>query len=142
VAGYLKSWVGRWPTRWPADTTGRSSPDGFGVQTAVVALVSAAGAIVWKHDGWLPVAALKAAAAEPEPWTGRDGVPGPDAMTIPARRWRQRLVGGGAGSGRGRLDAGRRAVARRQHVPGQGRDLIRCSQPPARGATSPPAVWN
>ena len=45
-----------------ADTTGRLA-DGFGVQDQPwFALVSASGAIVWKHDGWLPVAALKAAA--------------------------------------------------------------------------------
>jgi cytochrome oxidase Cu insertion factor (SCO1/SenC/PrrC family) len=62
VAGYLKS-LGR-PLAYPvaADTTGRLA-DGFGVQDQPwFALVSASGAIVWKHDGWLPVAALKAAA--------------------------------------------------------------------------------
>lgn len=62
VAGYLKS-LGR-PLAYPvaADATGRLA-DGFGVQDQPwFALVSASGAIVWKHDGWLPVAALKAAA--------------------------------------------------------------------------------
>ena len=45
-----------------ADTTGRLAA-GFGVQDQPwFALVSASGTIVWKHDGWLPVAALKAAA--------------------------------------------------------------------------------
>ena len=62
VAGYLKG-LGQ-PLAYPvaADTTGRLA-DGFGVQDQPwFALVSASGAIVWKHDGWLPVAALKAAA--------------------------------------------------------------------------------
>jgi hypothetical protein len=62
VAGYLKS-LGQ-PLAYPvaADTTGRLA-DGFGVQDQPwFALVSASGATVWKHDGWLPVAALKAAA--------------------------------------------------------------------------------
>jgi hypothetical protein len=62
VAGYLKG-LGK-PLAYPvaADTTGRLA-DGFGVQDQPwFALVSASGAIVWKHDGWLPVTALKAAA--------------------------------------------------------------------------------
>ena len=62
VAGYLKG-LGR-PLAYPvaADTTGRLA-DGFGVQDQPwFALVSASGAIVWRHDGWLPVAALEAAA--------------------------------------------------------------------------------
>jgi cytochrome oxidase Cu insertion factor (SCO1/SenC/PrrC family) len=62
VTGYLKS-LGQ-PLAYPvaADTTGRLA-DGYGVQDQPwFALVSASGTIVWKHDGWLPVAALKAAA--------------------------------------------------------------------------------
>jgi cytochrome oxidase Cu insertion factor (SCO1/SenC/PrrC family) len=62
VAGYLKS-LGR-PLAYPvaADTTGRLA-DGYGVQDQPwFALVSASGHIVWKHHGWLPVAALEAAA--------------------------------------------------------------------------------
>ncbi len=64
VAGYLKS-LGQ-PLAYPvaADTTGRLA-DGYGVQDQPwFALVSASGTIVWKHDGWLPVAALKAAARQ------------------------------------------------------------------------------
>ncbi len=62
VAGYLKS-LGK-PLAYPvaADTTGRLA-DGYGVQDQPwFALVSASGHIVWKHDGWLPVATLEAAA--------------------------------------------------------------------------------
>jgi cytochrome oxidase Cu insertion factor (SCO1/SenC/PrrC family) len=62
VAGYLKG-LGA-PLAYPVglDTTGRLA-DGFGVQDQPwFALVSGKGAIVWKHDGWLPVAALTAAA--------------------------------------------------------------------------------
>src|SRR6185437_14716174 len=62
VAGYLKG-LGQ-PLAYPvaSDTAGRLA-DGFGVKDQTwFALVSASGAIVWKHDGWLPVAALKAAA--------------------------------------------------------------------------------
>ena len=62
VASYLKS-LGK-PLSYPvaADTTGRLA-DGYGVQDQPwFTLVSASGAIVWKHDGWLPVAALEAAA--------------------------------------------------------------------------------
>lgn len=44
------------------DTTGRLA-DGYGVQDQPwFVLTSASGKIVWKHDGWLPVSALKAAA--------------------------------------------------------------------------------
>jgi len=43
------------------DTTGRLA-DGYGVQDQPwFALTSASGKIVWKHDGWLSVAALEAA---------------------------------------------------------------------------------
>jgi cytochrome oxidase Cu insertion factor (SCO1/SenC/PrrC family) len=52
------------PLRYPValDTTGRLA-DGYGVQDQPwFALVSASGKIVWKHDGWLPVSALEAAA--------------------------------------------------------------------------------
>jgi hypothetical protein len=62
VSGYLKG-LGQ-PLAYPvaADTTGRLA-DGYGVQDQPwFALVSGSGTIVWKHDGWLPVAALKAAA--------------------------------------------------------------------------------
>jgi cytochrome oxidase Cu insertion factor (SCO1/SenC/PrrC family) len=46
------------------DQTGRAA-DGYGVQDQPwFALVSAAGKIVWSHDGWLPAAALEAAAAK------------------------------------------------------------------------------
>ncbi len=44
------------------DTTGRIA-DGYGVQDQPwFELVSAAGKILWKHDGWLPASALEAAA--------------------------------------------------------------------------------
>ena len=62
VAGYVKG-LGR-PLAYPValDTTGRLA-DGYGVQDQPwFALVSGARAIVWKHDGWLPAAALEAAA--------------------------------------------------------------------------------
>ncbi len=45
------------------DTTGRVA-DGYGVQDQPwLVLVSAAGKIVWSHDGWVPVPALEKAAA-------------------------------------------------------------------------------
>jgi hypothetical protein len=62
VGGYLKT-LGQ-PLAYPvaADTTGRLA-DGYGVQDQPwFALVSASGTIVWKHGGWLPVAALTVAA--------------------------------------------------------------------------------
>ena len=44
------------------DTTGRVA-DGYGVQDQPwFALVSAAGKIIWSHDGWLPPSALESAA--------------------------------------------------------------------------------
>jgi cytochrome oxidase Cu insertion factor (SCO1/SenC/PrrC family) len=52
------------PLSYPVglDTTGRIA-DGYGVADQPwFALVSASGKIVWKHDGWLPVAGLEAAA--------------------------------------------------------------------------------
>jgi cytochrome oxidase Cu insertion factor (SCO1/SenC/PrrC family) len=54
------------PLRYPVglDTTGRIA-DGYGVQDQPwFVLVSASGRIVWKHDGWLPVSALEAAARQ------------------------------------------------------------------------------
>jgi cytochrome oxidase Cu insertion factor (SCO1/SenC/PrrC family) len=51
------------PLRYPvtADQTGRLA-DGYGVQDQPwFVLTSAAGKIVWKHDGWLSVSALEAA---------------------------------------------------------------------------------
>jgi len=62
AGGYLKS-LGQ-PLAYPvaADTNGRLA-DGYGVQDQPwFALVSDSGTIVWKHAGWLPVAALKTAA--------------------------------------------------------------------------------
>jgi len=62
VAAYVKS-LGS-PLHYPValDVTGRLA-DGYGVQDQPwFALVSAAGTIVWKHDGWLPLATLEAAA--------------------------------------------------------------------------------
>jgi cytochrome oxidase Cu insertion factor (SCO1/SenC/PrrC family) len=62
VTGYLRS-LGQ-PLAYPvaADTGGRLA-DGYGVQDQPwFALVSSSGTIVWTHDGWLPVAALIAAA--------------------------------------------------------------------------------
>ena len=53
------------PLRYPValDTSGRLA-DGYRVQDQPwFALVSASGRIVWKHDGWLSVSALEAAAA-------------------------------------------------------------------------------
>jgi cytochrome oxidase Cu insertion factor (SCO1/SenC/PrrC family) len=52
------------PLSYPValDTTGRLA-DGYGAQDQPwFVLTSASGKIVWKHDGWLPVAALEAAA--------------------------------------------------------------------------------
>jgi cytochrome oxidase Cu insertion factor (SCO1/SenC/PrrC family) len=51
------------PLRYPVglDTAGRLA-DGYGVQDQPwLVLVSAAGKVVWSHDGWLPVPALEAA---------------------------------------------------------------------------------
>jgi cytochrome oxidase Cu insertion factor (SCO1/SenC/PrrC family) len=62
VARYLKGLGG--PLAYPvvSDATGRLA-DGYGVRDQPwFTLVSASGTIVWKHDGWLPVAALEAAA--------------------------------------------------------------------------------
>jgi len=62
VRGYLAD-LGQ-PLRYPValDRTGRLA-DGYGVQDQPwLVLVSAAGKIVWSHDGWLPLAALEAAA--------------------------------------------------------------------------------
>lgn len=52
------------PLSYPValDTTGRLA-DGYGVQDQPwFVLASASGKIIWKHDGWLPAAALAAAA--------------------------------------------------------------------------------
>jgi hypothetical protein len=64
--GTIRSALARLPAplQYPVglDSTGRVA-DGYGVQDQPwFALVSAAGKIVWSHDGWLPVAALEAAA--------------------------------------------------------------------------------
>jgi cytochrome oxidase Cu insertion factor (SCO1/SenC/PrrC family) len=53
------------PLRFPVglDETGRVA-DGYGVQDQPwLVLVSAAGKIVWQHDGWMPLPALEKAAA-------------------------------------------------------------------------------
>jgi cytochrome oxidase Cu insertion factor (SCO1/SenC/PrrC family) len=60
VRGYLAS-IGR-PLGYPValDPTGRLA-DGYGVQDQPwFVLTSAAGKILWKHDGWLPVSQLTA----------------------------------------------------------------------------------
>jgi cytochrome oxidase Cu insertion factor (SCO1/SenC/PrrC family) len=60
--GYLQQ-LGR-PLGYPValDTAGRLA-DGYGVQDQPwYVLTSASGKIVWKHDGWLPVRAVEAAA--------------------------------------------------------------------------------
>jgi len=62
AAAYLKG-LGK-PLAYPVavDTTGRLA-DGYGVQDQPwFVLLSAGGKIVWKHDGWLSVPALEAAA--------------------------------------------------------------------------------
>jgi cytochrome oxidase Cu insertion factor (SCO1/SenC/PrrC family) len=62
VSNYLKG-LGR-PLAYPvaADATGRLA-DGYGVQDQPwFVLISATGRIVWRHDGWLPLAALETAA--------------------------------------------------------------------------------
>jgi cytochrome oxidase Cu insertion factor (SCO1/SenC/PrrC family) len=62
VAAYLKN-LGA-PLRYPvaADATGRIA-DGYGVADQPwFVLTSASGKILWKHDGWLSVRALEAAA--------------------------------------------------------------------------------
>ena len=62
AAGYLKG-LGK-PLRYPvaADSTGRAA-DGYGVADQPwFVLTSASGKILWKHDGWLSVRALEAAA--------------------------------------------------------------------------------
>jgi cytochrome oxidase Cu insertion factor (SCO1/SenC/PrrC family) len=59
------------PLSYPValDTTGRLA-DGYGVADQPwYVLTSASGKIVWKHDGWLPVAALEAAARKASPAT-------------------------------------------------------------------------
>jgi cytochrome oxidase Cu insertion factor (SCO1/SenC/PrrC family) len=63
VGAYLDQ-VG--PLSYPValDETGRVA-DGYGVQDQPwLVLVSAAGKVVWTHDGWLPLPALEKAAAE------------------------------------------------------------------------------
>jgi hypothetical protein len=60
VRGYLAS-IGK-PLGYPValDPTGRLA-DGYGVQDQPwFVLTSAAGKILWKHDGWLPVSQLTA----------------------------------------------------------------------------------
>jgi cytochrome oxidase Cu insertion factor (SCO1/SenC/PrrC family) len=62
VSAYLGQ-VG--PLSYPValDETGKIA-DGYGVQDQPwLVLVSASGKVVWSHDGWLPLAALKQAAA-------------------------------------------------------------------------------
>jgi hypothetical protein len=62
VAAYVKG-LGA-PLAYPVamDSTGRLA-DGYGVQDQPwFVLVSAGGKIVWKHDGWLSVPDLEAAA--------------------------------------------------------------------------------
>jgi cytochrome oxidase Cu insertion factor (SCO1/SenC/PrrC family) len=60
VRGYLRS-LGTLAYPVAADTTGRLA-DGYGVQDQPwFTLVSAAGHIVWQHDGWLSLPTLKAA---------------------------------------------------------------------------------
>jgi len=62
AAAYLKG-LGA-PVRYPvaADPAGRVA-DGYGVQDQPwFVLTSAAGTVIWKHDGWLGVRALEAAA--------------------------------------------------------------------------------
>jgi hypothetical protein len=57
------------------DATGRLA-DGYGVQDQPwFVLTSASGKIVWSHDGWLPVAALEAAAAGRDAGSGCPGSP-------------------------------------------------------------------
>jgi cytochrome oxidase Cu insertion factor (SCO1/SenC/PrrC family) len=62
AAAYLKG-LGA-PLRYPvaADPTGRVA-DGYGVQDQPwFALISATGKVIWKHDGWLGIRSLEAAA--------------------------------------------------------------------------------
>jgi cytochrome oxidase Cu insertion factor (SCO1/SenC/PrrC family) len=63
VAGLARAGT---PLDYPVglDTTGRIA-DGYGVQDQPwFVLVSPSGKILWKHDGWLPVSALEAAARQ------------------------------------------------------------------------------
>ena len=65
-AGVVRTYLGHLgqPLRYRValDTTGRLA-DGYGVQDQPwFVLTSATGKILWKHDGWLPVSALEAAA--------------------------------------------------------------------------------
>jgi cytochrome oxidase Cu insertion factor (SCO1/SenC/PrrC family) len=74
AAGDLLRQLGR-PLGYPVglDTTGRLA-DGYGVQDEPwFALTSAAGRIIWKHDGWLPVAALTAAVRTAEATAATSG---------------------------------------------------------------------
>jgi cytochrome oxidase Cu insertion factor (SCO1/SenC/PrrC family) len=67
AAAYLKD-LGK-PLAYPVgvDTTGRLA-DGYGVADQPwFVLVSASGKIIWKHDGWLSVPALEAAARKASP---------------------------------------------------------------------------
>ena len=64
--GVVRTYLGHLsqPLRYPValDITGRLA-DGYGVQDQPwFVLTSATGKILWKHDGWLPVSALEAAA--------------------------------------------------------------------------------
>jgi hypothetical protein len=64
--GTVSAYLGRvGPLSYPValDETGKIA-DGYGVQDQPwLVLVSAGGKVVWSHDGWLPLAALKQAAA-------------------------------------------------------------------------------
>ena len=62
AAGYLKGLGKPLPYPVAADSTGRAA-DGYGVQDQPwFALISATGKVIWKHDGWLGIRALEAAA--------------------------------------------------------------------------------
>ena len=62
VRSYLRNLGTRLDYPVALDTTGRVA-DGYGVQDQPwFALVSAAGKIIWSHDGWLPLPALESAA--------------------------------------------------------------------------------
>ncbi|MBV9450829.1 MAG: SCO family protein [Streptosporangiaceae bacterium] len=66
-ASYVRAYVGALGLRYPVglDTTGRVA-DGYGVQDQPwFTLVSAAGKVLWTHDGWLSLPALQTAIQHP-----------------------------------------------------------------------------
>ena len=115
VRGYLAS-IGK-PLGYPValDPTGRLA-DGYGVQDQPwFVLTSAAGKILWKHDGWLPVSELtadvRAAVRQPGLPAAAQDLPPDPPKTYYLNKW---LSGGRLRSctGSSRLSSGSRRTTR------------------------------